>query len=447
MSADPHVLQATAWYPPYHSGGTEVYLESLIAELDRKGVHSTVLIPRPPRAPQSYSHGSAFVETYTFNEPPLPAEMREGRPHLGFGEFKECLRANKGAIYHQHAWTRGCGHHHLRAASEMGFPTVITIHVPGNICLRGTMLKFGKAACDGIADQGVCGACWANQRGMPFIAANFISKLPIEWARGARRSRSRIGTALGARALGEEQEIRLREMIGNADRIICVSKWLYDALLANGAPPKKLLLSRQGVSRLDREFAHNSGERLKGSGPLRLLYLGRWDHIKGIEIVVRAVKALPGDVAVRLSIYALPASDWERDYEARVRAAAGKDARIVFEAPVSRSEIARVAAQHHVLVVPSVWMETGPLVVLEAQAAGLFVLGSRLGGVAELATGSGAGMLVEPGDVGAWAQAIEELWTEYSTQGLPRPSMPPRTMEAAAADMLEVYRELEAVCA
>ncbi|MGA7326112.1 MAG: glycosyltransferase [Rhodomicrobium sp.] len=442
---NPHVLQATAWYPPYHSGGTEVYLESLIAELDRKGVHSTVLAPRRLGVPQTYGHGSAFVETYAFNEPPLPAEMREGRPHLGFGEFKECLRANKGAIYHQHAWTRGCGPHHLRAAREMGFPTALTIHVAGNICLRGTMLKFGKALCNGVADQRVCGACWAHGRGIPSAAANFVSNLPIEWARKARRSPSRVGTAVGARALGEEQEFRLREMIGNADRIICVSQWLYEALLANGAPRNKLVLSRQGIARLEQEPHAGARERLKGPGPLRLLYLGRWDRIKGIEIAVRAVKALPEDIPVRLSIYALTASAWERDHEARVRSIAGKDPRIVFELPVSRSEITRVAARHHVLIVPSVCMETGPLVVLEAQAAGLYVLGSRLGGIAELVTGSDAGMLVEPGDAGAWAKAIKELWTEYSTHGLPRPSKPPRTMEAAAADMIEVYRELAPV--
>ena len=38
------------------------------------------------------------------------------------------------------------------------------------------------------------------------------------------------------------------------------------------------------------------------------------------------------------------------------------------------------------LAVPSQWQETGPLVVFEAQALGVPVLGSDLGGIAELIT-------------------------------------------------------------
>ena len=40
------VVQATAWYPPYDTGGTETYLEGLIGALRALGVESSVLVPR-----------------------------------------------------------------------------------------------------------------------------------------------------------------------------------------------------------------------------------------------------------------------------------------------------------------------------------------------------------------------------------------------------------------
>ena len=116
--------------------------------------------------------------------------------------------------------------------------------------------------------------------------------------------------------------------------------------------------------------------------------------------------------------------------------------RISFEAPVSRDDLASVMSDYDALVVPSLWLETGPLVVLEAQAAGLFVLGSRLGGIAELVDENDAGELVEAGDVAAWAASIERLASRRRQGTLPRPSRPTRTMSSVAEEMADLYRSL-----
>src|ERR1700735_728866 len=41
-----NVIQSTGWYPPFHLGGTEVYLEGLIHGLSDLGVKSIVVMPR-----------------------------------------------------------------------------------------------------------------------------------------------------------------------------------------------------------------------------------------------------------------------------------------------------------------------------------------------------------------------------------------------------------------
>jgi glycosyltransferase involved in cell wall biosynthesis len=64
---------------------------------------------------------------------------------------------------------------------------------------------------------------------------------------------------------------------------------------------------------------------------------------------------------------------------------------------------------HDVLAVPSLWLETGPLVAMEALALGVPVLGSRLGGIAELVEHGVTGWLEPPGDVARWSTRIAEL--------------------------------------
>jgi glycosyltransferase involved in cell wall biosynthesis len=437
-----HVVQATAWYPPYNIGGTEVYVEGLVSELAARGITSTVVVPRHAAAAELYELACTSVETYPVNEAPTPDEIRTGTRHFGFDEFVARLRAHSGAIYHQHSWSRGCGPHHLRAAREMGFRTVITVHVPGNICLRGTMLRYSVHPCNGLVEERRCGACWAHSRGLPKSLAQLTASLPAAFSRSTRHGTTRLNTAFSARALGAERAAGLREMIENADHIVAVCQWLYEALEANGAPRTKLVLSRQGISPALRDSVRFVPCERRSGGTMRLLYLGRWSRIKGIDTVVRAVSSLPKHVSVRLSIRAIAQSPDEQAYEAEVRALARADARIVFEPPVKVEQLAPLLAGHDVLVVPSICLETGPLVVLEAQAMGLFVLGSRLGGIAELVDETDGGTLIPAGDDTAWASTIEHLARLHAAGALPRHRRPVRAMDAVAADMADLYETL-----
>jgi len=445
-SSATRVVQATAWFAPHNTGGTENYLQGLIRALRGRGFESTVLVPRDSIAPERYEHLGTRVETYPVNGTPAAGEINEGRPHDRFDDFLARLIDHRGAIYHQHSWTRGCGPQHLRAAREAGMRTVVTVHVAGNICLRGSMLKFGVAACDGQISEQMCGACWAESRGMPSAMAASIVKVPrsvADWS--MRGGRGRLATAIGTRAVAAKKLSELRDMFDNADRIVAVCNWLRESLAANGAPAAKLVLSRHGVDAAYREAAQLAAKRASSpfGGPLRLLYLGRWDPAKGIDVIVRAVRSLPQDLNVRLSIRAVSNSSSTECYEASVRALADGDRRIAIEPAVPREELAELMAQHHALLVPSVVLETGPLVVLEAQAAGVFVMGSRLGGISELIVDGDGGQLVKPGDARAWAEAIASLVTTQKGDRLAGSTLPVRTMDAAADDMAAVYRSLQ----
>jgi Glycosyltransferase len=98
------------------------------------------------------------------------------------------------------------------------------------------------------------------------------------------------------------------------------------------------------------------------------------------------------------------------------------------------------------VVVPSQWMETGPLVVLEAFAAGVPVIGSNLGGIADKVQHGHNGLLVSPWDSEhAWSDALAQAGDRrVLLQQLARCVSVPRSSRTVAAEMATLYRTLRA---
>jgi glycosyltransferase involved in cell wall biosynthesis len=82
-------------------------------------------------------------------------------------------------------------------------------------------------------------------------------------------------------------------------------------------------------------------------------------------------------------------------------------------------------------------------VVLEAFAAGVPVLGSRLGGIAELVDHGVNGLLVQADSAASWATAISKLCLDGQLlQKLRAGIAPPRRMSEVASEMSSLYASL-----
>jgi glycosyltransferase involved in cell wall biosynthesis len=137
-------------------------------------------------------------------------------------------------------------------------------------------------------------------------------------------------------------------------------------------------------------------------GPLRFLFVGSLIPTKGPHVLLKAAEGL--DCQVHF-FGPTPGFDGHPGWgEALVEAISNQD-NAHYGGVFEDSERNRVYGEADVLVLPSTWEENSPLVLREGLAAGLPVVGSRVGGLAELAP---EGRFVAANSVEALRNALQE---------------------------------------
>jgi glycosyltransferase involved in cell wall biosynthesis len=132
------------------------------------------------------------------------------------------------------------------------------------------------------------------------------------------------------------------------------------AVEANVGVSKKLHLNRLGVA---------SGRFRRAASPdhttsLTLGYLGRPDPIKGIWVLAEAVSMIRPDLDFALELR----GRFDDENVRRFRKLSRDDARVRFEPAVPPADVPRVLESYDVLICPSLALEGGPTVALEALA-------------------------------------------------------------------------------
>jgi glycosyltransferase involved in cell wall biosynthesis len=143
-----------------------------------------------------------------------------------------------------------------------------------------------------------------------------------------------------------------------------------------------------------------------------------------------------------IDVFGIPQASKNATYQRALEAAAERDSRFALRSPVPPDRTVAVLRNYDVLAVPSRWLETGPLVVLEAFGAGIPVIGSNIGGIPELLTDGIDGLLVQAGDVGAFAAGLQKLLSSELRAKLRKGVRRPKLMSEVAKDMSEMYAEL-----
>ena len=179
-------------------------------------------------------------------------------------------------------------------------------------------------------------------------------------------------TALrGTELVGIRHAAVRRFLSEESEHIFAVCEWVRSVLVTNGIPPEKISLSRQG-SPYPLPKANIPGANTPSREPssaVRFAFLGRVDPAKGLQVLIDAMAMLP-EIDLRLDVFAVAQGEEARRRQAILLDQVRHDRRIQFMAPLDATEVVERLRWYDALLVPSQGLETGPLVVYEAFAAG-----------------------------------------------------------------------------
>ncbi|MFN4016487.1 MAG: glycosyltransferase [Reyranella sp.] len=435
------VVHCVGFYFPDSTGGTEVYVRDLVSALSRHAMDGTI-IAATDGAYDRYSWNGVDVVRYPIDAPEIQ-RVRDKDVRKRRSMFQEIVEAAKPDVFHLHSWTSGAGLRHLRQVARMDIPGVVTMHVPSPICMRGTMLINDERPCDGRIEDRRCARCWALDRGLPAPAAFLVSRLPRWDATDSAISRlsQRAATVLSARAAAATKARQLRSMATLSERIVAPSEWVRAALAENAIPLEKVVVSGQSASA---EFSDRKPRPLEGVDRREIVigFLGRLERYKGADMLVRALARLPRDLPVQLRIAGV---GQDAGFARKMEEAARKDSRIHLIGLVEHERVPDFLSDIDVLAVPSRYMETGPIVVQEARALGIPVMGADLGGISERVRDGVDGWLLPFDDPGPWAEAIRVAATDRAEVARLSSNMHrTRSIDDVALDMAKLYREIMA---
>jgi glycosyltransferase involved in cell wall biosynthesis len=198
---------------------------------------------------------------------------------------------------------------------------------------------------------------------------------------------------------------RIRQAVQTADHLIAISSFTREGYLQLGADPVRITdipngadsdqLSQRTARPGDLPAGIRSGEYV--------LFLGRLAPRKGVDVLLAAMSRMPATGGVELVI---AGTGEERETLEGLCRSLELNGRVYFAGAVGGEKKSYLLQNARCLVVPSRLWEGCPLVVLEAFATGIPVLGSQLKGMADFIKPDRTGWLVPPEDAAALAEAL-----------------------------------------
>ncbi|MDQ2089344.1 glycosyltransferase [Marimonas arenosa] len=192
---------------------------------------------------------------------------------------------------------------------------------------------------------------------------------------------------------------RLDEKIRRARFVACISEFCRSQAMAFSAPEDwpKLHIVHCGVD----PSRYTPAPRERGA---QLLFVGRLAAVKGLPVLFEALTRIDHP---DLSLAIVGDGPDRAALEAQAGALALSD-KVDFMGYRSQSEVASLLKDADLLVLPS-FAEGLPVVLMEALAAEVPVVATRIAGIPELVEHGNTGLLVPPGDADDLAAAIRMI--------------------------------------
>lgn len=409
------ILNLVHQYYPDHIGGTEFYTRSISESLAGQG-HQVAVFQRHFASGQALHQRTDFAGVQVWS-----VQVGEFSPTRRFlstfaqptilTRFQQLVDAWQPDLVHiQHLMGLPVGMADF--LRQKNIPYLIYLHDFWWVCANAQLYtNYDQSICSGPKAFLNCARCLLARANRKVL----VPAMPLLATVAALRNQ------------------QLWRAVHSADCLIAPTPFVRDWYTAHDFPAEKMRVLPLGI---DLAPAVKSLER-QAREDFRFGYIGGISPQKGLHVLVEAFSTLnqPAELWIAGDELAFP------DYVAELRAMAGPSVR--FLGKLDRSAVWQVLARLDVVVVPSLWYETFSIIISEAFAAGVPVIASRIGPLADRVRHGIDGLLFEPGDVNSLANAMRRLYSEpelYSV--LQKNIQPPLSLDVHLKQLLEIYDQI-----
>lgn len=349
------ICQIIYTYPPYATGGADMYAERISKELSNRG-HEVVVITTHPYDGLSSLKPSFKMEDeikiyrfYPFN---IYSWINSAKKSIlqkiiwnsldfwnlhTYLTIKKILKKENPDVVHIHTpiWISLSA---FDAVKSVKIPSVFTVHDYLLLCRRTLLLHADGSVCD-----------------EPKTVCKWYQKLS-------------------------------RKIVANKpDIVIAPSQFIINMLKSQGFFQKTEFVKLSLGTELNNEKGKKDYETID------ILYAGTLIGHKGVDVLIKAFKNLKQE-NIRLHIVGKGTD------EGFLKKLAETDRRIIFHGFLVGEKLNNCYKKANMTVVPSVCFDNSPLVIYESFMNGTPVVGSRIGGIPELIEEGYNGFVYEAGD-------------------------------------------------
>lgn len=230
-----------------------------------------------------------------------------------------------------------------------------------------------------------------------------------------------------------------RLLLGRTKGVICVSQHEKDLAIGLGLPGEKLRVIRNGIADLAPPLSSKRQAReMARDDEINLLFVGRFDRQKGIDVLVEAARLLR-DESFHFHVVGKATNP---DEEIEISGMSN----VTQYGWVSREEVVRLFSIADAMVMPSRW-EGLPIAGIEAFRSSLPIIASNCSALPELVSHDKNGLLFEVDNARALAECLRSLSREKLARmgGHARMTFEEHfRVEKQHQEIMELYRQFTA---
>lgn len=465
------IMMVNWGWPPKQTGGPIGYAADLCKELVRSG-HQVYMF----YGGDSNFKGKCYLEYREEEGVNLASLVNSPNQYSNFGLpvneckqpvvehfFEEFLDKAKPDLVHFHSLI-GLSGSLMEITKKRGIRTIVSLHNYWLICPRGDfILPYDYNLCSG-PDHGLnCALCiparekplkrkidnlknifkaqfkkniWLKRILQKILLSTYKFKNKLTRPEMEKRETFPSVSApdpLMVWGYKFRQEYLRDQLSKNADLIIAVSNAVKDVFVQNGISENKIMVLHSGIKMAEKLEAYAEKNPTKTRNPLTFGFFGPVQPYKGVHILVEAFNQLPPGSA-RLLINGTGPSAYCQSLM--------RKANPYVEFKGAFDDLAQMLSEFDVAVVPPIWQDNAPLVVLEALSAKKPIIGANIGGIPDFVQDGLNGLLFEAGNSFDLAEKMRKIIESPGlVESFKGNIKSQKTMREHSEDIEEIYRD------